>query len=477
MQGVLAIWLGLCGVARAEGPLDGLVVYLSAGHGYVAHDRGEGWQRPVSHGLLEDTWTARFVTRELVPALERSGATVLTARERDPHRERVVVDDLDPGFTGVGEARDGHTLVEPGAAWTLGAPHSGTWQLYARWKADETHASQATYTVHTPSGTTTHTVDQRHHGDEWWPLSRLDLDAGDWVKVTLDGEGPLSADAIRLGGGSYTVTTKEGELRQVRAWEAASIHHFAAEGVPEDVWSVPGGGVAGDASARARWAEWSHPEDEEAVYLSIHTDAGGGTGTTAFVRRRCSTCDERSVRSTALADALRTELVDAVRRDHAPEWQDRGTRGAHFAEVSDELNPSLPAVLLELGFHDHPEDAAQLADPAFQATVADALVRGLVTWRSPAAEAPPGPVAEVRWRDESLTWQPSAAKTAGEADQWRVRARFGAARWTDLGTTDQASFQVPEDAVEIEISAIGPGGEGRPIRLERAEPAVAEGGS
>lgn len=474
MIGGTAILALGCALAHAEGPLEGLVVYLSAGHGYVAHDRGEGWQRPESNGLLEDLWTARFATGELIPALEGAGAVVLTPRERDPHRERVVVDDRDPGFHGAGRRDGEHVLVEDTARWTLAAPHAGTWQLYARWQAHPDLAD-ATYAIHTPTGTYTRRVDQRHHAGEWWPLVRLDLDGGDWVQVTLDGDALASADAVRLGGGTYDIPHKDGTSRTVRAWEAAAIHHLQEEGAPEQVWSGGGSGLGGDASARARWASWSYPEGTEAVYLSIHTDAGGGSGTTAFVRQRCSDCGGRAQASTELADALRESLVAGVRADHEPEWRDRGTRAARLAEVSDELNPGIPAVLIEVGFHDHRGDASLLAASAFQATAADAIVQGLARWRDPNSVNAPLPVRSVTWRDQELTWAPGDDLLQGEPTIWRVRTRRGAASWTLLGSTTIPAWRVPEGTFEVEITPTRAGWYGRPVRVALEDATAAEG--
>ncbi|MCO4747604.1 MAG: N-acetylmuramoyl-L-alanine amidase [Proteobacteria bacterium] len=477
----VAALMALCSLSTAyadEGPLSGLTIYLSAGHGYVVHHRGEGWQRPVKHGLLEDTWTARFASRELIPALERAGATVLTARERDPHRERVLVDDRDPGFScGQGLQRGDDTLIEAEdqGTWTLTAPHAGSWQLYARWRAEEGQNAATTYRVHTAHETSETVVDQQVHGGEWWPLARLDLDAGDWVRVDVEGSGigMVSADAVRLGGGQYTLATSAGP-RDVRAWEAAAVHHLEQEGVPEEVWNVPGGGLSGDASARARWADWSHPPGEEAVYLSLHTDAGGGSGTTAFVRRRCTDCDPRSLASTRLADAMREQVVAQVREKHSPEWRDRGTRGASLAEVSDELNPEIPAALIELGFHDHKGDAAMLADGAFQATLADALTHGIIRYRDPAAAMPPAPAADVIWAHDRLTWTADPSDRHGSLDGWVVRTRSGSARWSEATHTTATALPIPADTEEVEIRPIGAGGEGRPVRIERMGTAVAE---
>jgi len=53
---------------------------------------------------------------------------------------------------------------------------------------------------------------------------------------------------------------------------------------------------------------------------------------------------------------------------------DRGVRqDAHHVL----LGATMPAVLVEVGFIDHPVEGRELADPAVQAVIADALARAI----------------------------------------------------------------------------------------------------
>ena len=60
-------------VHRAQGPLAGLLVDLSAGHGRLLakNAAGEvitwGWQRDIRNGMREDEWTSAFVIDDLAP--------------------------------------------------------------------------------------------------------------------------------------------------------------------------------------------------------------------------------------------------------------------------------------------------------------------------------------------------------------------------------------------------------------------------
>ncbi|MBT3220880.1 MAG: N-acetylmuramoyl-L-alanine amidase, partial [Proteobacteria bacterium] len=129
-----------------------------------------------------------------------------------------------------------------------------------------------------------------------------------------------------------------------------------------------------DARVRAHWATWAHPKGEEAIYLSIHSDGGRGRGTTALV------AESPPKENLRLANVVRTHIIKEARH-LVPGWIDRGTKFATFSEVSLERNPEMPAVLLEMGFHDNHLDAVHLRSPAFLDHLAAGVVHGVVAWR------------------------------------------------------------------------------------------------
>ncbi len=475
-----------------EGALAGMVVYLSAGHGRIAWEGGSGFQRTAQHDILEDTWTAAFTSDHLIPALERAGAVVLTPRERDRNPESVQIDDRHDAFAAtevLGRERPadtphGATLLgaDGAATWELTAPTDGRFQVYASWLSDEDRDPEATYTVLHPRGAERFRVDQRSHGDQWWPIGTLELAAGEAITVHLSGSGDglLSAGRVRLGGGTLPVWDDEEEAFVDRpAWEVAAVHHLEHMGAPPWVWADGGPGFGGDAATRGRWADWLHTEEEEALYLSIHTDAGGGTGTSSWVRRRCWTaaCPDRDRASESLADEVRGRLVDTIRDRWDPHWVDRGTRAAPFAEVSDAFNP-LPAALVEVAFHDNAWDAAFLGQDPFVADTADAIVAGVIRHRV-GAESPLPPAApHLSWRGDTLAWAAGPVSPIdGPAEAWEVRVRTGPIGWTSLGEVSEPTLDLPPEVVAVEVVGLNAAGRGRPAVSERPAPAVADAGA
>jgi N-acetylmuramoyl-L-alanine amidase len=377
-------------------------VYVSAGHGWLLHrvdHDGEpiswGTQRPRLYGMLEDEWTAAFVRDDLAPALEAAGATVVALRERDRNPtavveeagadvdtvgvERVVVDDLASGGTAL--------RLHPGGAvtWLLDVPADGQWYAYARWLADDRQDAEAVYTVRLGDEIREVVVDQRTHGGHWWALGDACLPAGSTVEITLTGSGtaPLSADAVRIGGGTALVLLPFSfEIVERPFAEVAMAHQLERLGGPESIGVYECGNVVSDMRLRSHWASWASPEGEDAVFLSIHTNAADGEkarGLTVFYGIDSDPPTPPDPRSVLLAHTVEHALYESV-QSRDPGYRRRGVLPGNFSEISPVHN-ELPATLLEMGFHDDAQDAARLQTQSYRTNAANGIVEGLVEWR------------------------------------------------------------------------------------------------
>ena len=384
-----------------SGPLSDLVVYISAGHGYLlhrVHHDGEpfawGRQRRRRYGMVEDEWTADFVAQHLAPAIEAAGGTVLALRERDPNPISTVSDDAhwsSYAFEAAVRVQDelaydkSYLRLEPNgsAAWWLQVPEAGHWYLYARWVDHELHDGRAIYTVNVGGDVREVVVDQRAHGGHWWPLGDFCLPEGETVEVALtgSGDGMLSADAIRIGGGTFVIAPEfDYKVREHRMYDVAMPHQIEHLGAPEALATYECGTPVSDARLRPHWASWASPEGENAVYLSIHTNAARGRaqGLTVFAgidRAQNMSAKPESVR---LAQLLEQSIYGHVRA-HDGRYQNRGTRPGDYSEISPAHN-TLPGALLELGFHDHREEAKRLQTERFQKDAAAGIVEALERW-------------------------------------------------------------------------------------------------
>ncbi|MEO3430531.1 RHS repeat-associated core domain-containing protein [Pelagibius sp. CAU 1746] len=96
--------------------------------------------------------------------------------------------------------------VEPLAdaiTWAPSLPASGTYQVYAKWTADETRATDARYSIVHSGGTAAVSVNQRVGGGLWHYLGSYAFDPLSNPTVTLaaNDNGSVAADAIRFVGG------------------------------------------------------------------------------------------------------------------------------------------------------------------------------------------------------------------------------------------------------------------------------------
>lgn len=97
------------------------------------------------------------------------------------------------------------------------------------------------------------------------------------------------------------------------------------------------------------------------IFLSIHINAGGGTGTEVYALP--------GGQAEKLAGILLYYLIQTAN------WANRGVKTNRNFYVL--VNTNIPAVLTENGFIDNPSDAAKLSDPGFRKSLARAHAKGI----------------------------------------------------------------------------------------------------
>ncbi|MEG6615407.1 N-acetylmuramoyl-L-alanine amidase [Peptococcaceae bacterium 1198_IL3148] len=101
-------------------------------------------------------------------------------------------------------------------------------------------------------------------------------------------------------------------------------------------------------------------------FLSIHINAGGGTGFESFVYSAGSKADQ-------IRDKLHYQIMQYCKKHNLP---DRGKKySTHFGVLR---MTNMPAVLIECGFIDNQYDAKLLADPRFLDGLANEIAYGLI---------------------------------------------------------------------------------------------------
>ncbi len=490
------------GVAQAQGALAGKAVWLSAGHGWYWSETLGRWttQRGNNHGLVEDFSNAEAVNYYLARYLSNAGADVWLVRERAMTEHEVIVDN-DGGSPGYTETGSWLTSSTPGyqggtyrwantfdtlsatATWTPDLPQAGRYAVWTWYREGTNRPTDARYEVHHAGGVTTVRLSQEVHGRTWRYLGEFYFQSGTAGHVTLlnasdDPAQAVIADAIRFGGGLGSIEAPAGSSIEAPAgasgeprWEEAAKYWAQYQGAPPEVYGS-------DVTARPLYAEWEaakgYPgEAANAVYVSWHTNAGGGTGTDSFVHDT-----EPTTGSLQLQDWVHDELIYDLRHAWNPEWVNRGQKSADFGELR-ELS-TIPGVLLEVAFHDteDPGDADDLREPHFRQIAARAVYQGIAKYHAQREAAPvyllPEPPQRLAVRTTAsgqvtLTWAPPPCcdGVLGDAATGYRVYHSADGRAFDGGTETLSPTLVlpgllPGSLHFFRVTALNPGGESFP---------------
>ncbi|MCB9532687.1 MAG: N-acetylmuramoyl-L-alanine amidase, partial [Myxococcales bacterium] len=410
------------------------------------------------HETVEDLHNPEGASQYLTAYLENAGASVFTVKERDLQTATAIADNDGSGYTEAGAGFEtfgdgfasastyaygvdpfdaGTTRRFPAdgggtATWSPVVPADGYYAVYVSWDSDSANATDAHYRITHPGGVIDRFYDQTVHGSTWQYTEQVWLTAGNSLTVELIGDSAqagrwLSADAVRIGGG-MGIVARNGQTTGRPRWEGGAVQGVQYLGAPTSVYDPSSDGDGSDPSARSRWAKWEHPGGEDAVYVSWHSNALTGApdsparGTTVYYAGggsdspHAAECSSSAVSgSYTLTDLLQTEIMSQITTRWDAGWQDRGVNRACFAEVNPNYNDEMPAALVELAFHDNPDDAAHLKHPAFRRDVsrgmAQAIIRYFAQQDGVAPVFPPEPPLAVRAVHEPgggirLSWQP-----------------------------------------------------------------------
>lgn len=379
---------GTPGQGQYPGSLTGKSVFLSQSHGWYYNDSLTSWvtQRGNTNDIVEDFINAEAINQYLVHYLHNAGAGVYTCRERDMNTDEHIIDNDAAGYDDSGDwtvvsgssgiygtdARR-HPVTASGhgwAEWTC-TPVSADWyEVYVWYKGDSTASTDARFTISHNGGDTLIIQNQQRDGWTFKSLGRYFFDPSDpagYRCVTLSTEGSdpskfVIADAVRFGGGMGSIPDPVVSGRP--RWEESG--RYFAEFMGCDTCGTS------TVSSMPKYAKWENESWEDSLYFSWHTNAPNpGTGTSTYIHDTAPV-----VNSDILQDWVHTEVINDIRAGYDPSWTDRGQRSANFGEVNSAYNDEMPALLIELAFHDTPGDALYLKDPKFRMLSARAIYQG-----------------------------------------------------------------------------------------------------
>ena len=428
-----------------EHGLEGRHLMVTPSHGrYYKQGKWE-WQRPQLYCTTEDLFTQSIVVPFLYPMLENAGAVVGTARERDYQTSMVIVDNDEPASNGTYEEtgdttaqwrnaavsgfapfssaltegnnpftkgtariatvtnRRGHSAE---AIWTPVVPRTGQYAVYVSYASLPNSVSDALYTVYHAGGRTTFRVNQQMGGGTWVYLGTFLFEKGQSRQgritlSTLSAErGVVSADAVRLGGGTSLVSRgSAGRSGLPRFLEGARYHAMFA-GMPKSVYNSVGDGsndynddirtrsemcnfLAGRSAYLPASKGLAVPFE---MSLAVHSDAG--------VRRDGSIYGTLGICTTTVGDSITTlpsglsrkassdlanMLLNSVSNDLSRALPKGWTRREMWdRNYGESRTPAVPSSILETMSHQNYGDLIYGHDPWFKFLMARAIYKGIL---------------------------------------------------------------------------------------------------
>ncbi len=383
------------------GALAGKTVWLSPGHGW--HNTGSGFvtQRGTTNAIVEDFVSAESVDYYLMGYLYNAGANVWSVRERDVNTNEIIIDNDVPssGYSETGTWSNGSVAGYGGtyrvatssgsenatASFVPNVTQSGLYWVSVRCIAGTNRATDVSYTVIHAGDTSLVKVNQEIHGETWVYLGQFYFITGATNKITLSNFSletgqAIIADAVRLGGGIGATLdcTNTGQPASGRArFEESAKQYAIYQGHPFCIEDV---------TVRPKYSEYElqkgmATEINNAVFVSLHSNAGGGTGTETYSYNGLGSGRPNiTLGSVELRNFIHNQVVADIRALWKPAWADRGVKVANFGELR-ELN-TIPGTLVELAFHDLAADATDLKHPEFRRIAARAIYKGILKFFS-----------------------------------------------------------------------------------------------
>lgn len=377
----------------ATGALSGKSIFLSPGHGWYYSTNVSRWatQRGNSYNLIEDHSNAEACFNWLVPYLTNAGAQVYTCRERDMNRNMVIVDNQDSNCQKTGSwttqtstsAYSGDQIVSQvsatqsaSARFTPNIPASGYYGVYVYYRphtsGSVSTSTAAKYKINHTGGTTEWVQNQTRDGYTWKYVGKYYFEAGSSSangSVELINQGSetskyVVADAVRFGGGMGDQVYSSTTSNKPRWEESGKLYA-----------PFMGGADNGTVSSMPIYAAYENESWEDSVYVSWHTNAGGGTGTETYHAGTSGVSGSED-----LCTYVHNEIINDVRAGWDSSWYNRGVKTAGFGEISSSNNSEMPATLTEIGFHDKSTDAVKLKSPRFRQLCARAVYQGVVKY-------------------------------------------------------------------------------------------------
>ncbi len=507
---------------QPAGALSNLIVFVSAGHGFVAHNSAWIVQRPLLHAMVEDMGNLDQMNL-FAQYVFNAGGTVVPFRPLGYQTNEVVLDNVDAGVTWAGTWYNssspiffGNTNETPYryayistnsetavATYRPNIPARGEYPVYA-WTRRGTDRVRQLYRIHHHGGVSEVRINHRRVGSGWVWLGNYFFESGTNGYVEISNHAPghynpasnvIIADAIRFGNGMGNINRGFGVSGHPRELEASRywVQHGTGQGMDPGLYDRPTLDDWDDnVGAPARMANYMNDATDggywDRIYLGFHSNAGSGSSRGSMGLHSTANPEWKQDEQKAYGKAL-TDAIDAAMtwggggKLFIDTWGNNSANqyGASYGEISHDVNGNMNSTIIEVGFHDNADDARLLRDPAARLTLARACYKGLVKHLNDnnPANVPyqllPDPPTNVVARNDgpgnvTVSWMaPSTNPASGHAATGYVVYRsaagdgFGNAVEISGGSTTSHTFtSLGGGTWYFRISAVNAGGESLP---------------
>jgi hypothetical protein len=520
---------------QPAGALSGRIVYTSAGHGWTYHNSADKWytQRADNNEIIEDYGNVDQMNLFVAYSFN-AGATVVAFRPIGYQTNEVVLDNDSPAVHFVGlwsnSTATNNYFGAPGvpyrfasigpaetatATYTPTIPATGFYPVYT-WASHGGNRTLQLYLINHTGGQARVRVPHHKVGNGWVYLGTYYFEAGSNslrgaviisnLEPTPGVGAVVVADAVRFGngmgdvvpvstgGGVPTVSGYPREEECARYW----IQRMLGVGAPAGIYDTGSDDGSDNVGAPPRMAREMNREAAgtmfERLFVSFHSNASGVTPPTA---RGCvglynneslfpGTSTPNQFR---LAQLIATELNDdmVALTNPPPEvpWFSRSGGNLTFARsdfafgeinnnaISDEFD----ATIIEVGFHDNPDDGRLLRDPRVRNVMARAGYQGIVRYMNEFDGIPliflPEPPTNVRALANNsggvvVAWSPPLAGGGSATGYLVYRSTDGYGFGEPVGVAGGLANSIaltnlaPDTAWYFRVSATNAGGESMP---------------
>jgi hypothetical protein len=506
---------------QSAGALTGRVVFTSGGHGWTWGREGWFTQRGVGQEMNEDYGNLDQMNF-FVPYAFNSGATVVAFRPIGYQTNEVVLDNDSPGVKFSGKWINSRSTVyygRPGAvpyrfalldktetakaAYTPKIPVAGFYPVYAWARHGPDRTSQLYRILHT-GGQTLVRVPYHMVGNGWVFLGIYYFDAGADRKrgsviasnlQPTPGFGAVAiADAIRFGNGMGDIVPASGGRVSTYPREEEASRYWILKGLGQGQTNVISASStdqqASNVGAPPRAARAMNRESEgnllKRVFVSFHSNAGGGRGTIGLWNNPKLFPGTDTPHQERLAELLGSEVTHAFTAMSVPPlelpWFKRSVSAYArtdyaFGEINNKsISNEFDATIVEVAFHDSKDDAKLLRDPKVRDLVGRCAWQGIIRYLNEfdglplqfLPDPPRNPRATTGPESVSIVWEPPADSDRNPVESyviWRSENGYGFGHPVRVpaSKTSLALADLPRGKdVYFRVTAVNPAGESLP---------------